>query len=267
LFREGEWGEWVEVKERASQVLLRDLAKAKRKGPVTLFMSSATDPYQPVEAKERVTRALLETLADNPPDFLFVQTRSPLVVRDIDLFQKLEGRIRVSVTVETDLEEIRRAFTPQAPPIAARLRALRVLKEAGVPNQAAVSPVLPFSRSFPARLAEVVDRVCLDDFFLGDGSGGKRTEQLGIGQIHERLGLKKWYGPEVIGRVAKMFASEFEPDRILLSRDGFLQKSRLKAHGFNRGMKGGVARHPLLGVVRATNLLNNRTYERCSSHW
>jgi DNA repair photolyase len=130
LFREGEWGEWVEVKERASQVLLRDLAKAKRKGPVTLFMSSATDPYQPVEAKERVTRALLETLADNPPDFLFVQTRSPLVVRDIDLFQKLEGRIRVSVTVETDLEEIRRAFTPQAPPIAARLRALRVLKEA-----------------------------------------------------------------------------------------------------------------------------------------
>jgi hypothetical protein len=48
---------------------------------------------------------------------------------------------------------------------------------------------------------------------------------------------------------------------------GDLQKSRLKAHGFNRGMKGGVARHPLLGMVRATNLLYNRTYERCSSHW
>jgi hypothetical protein len=45
------------------------------------------------------------------------------------------------------------------------------------------------------------------------------------------------------------------------------RKSRLKAHGFNRGMKGGVARHPLLGMVRATNLLDNRTYERCSSHW
>jgi hypothetical protein len=47
----------------------------------------------------------------------------------------------------------------------------------------------------------------------------------------------------------------------------FYRKSRLKAHGFNRGMKGGVARHPLLGMVRATNLLYNRTYERCSSHW
>jgi putative transposase len=45
------------------------------------------------------------------------------------------------------------------------------------------------------------------------------------------------------------------------------RKSRLKAHGFNRGMKGGVARHLLLGMVRATNLLYNRTYERCSSHW
>jgi hypothetical protein len=47
----------------------------------------------------------------------------------------------------------------------------------------------------------------------------------------------------------------------------FYRKSRLKAHGFNHGMKGGVARHPLLGMVRATNLLYNRTYERCSSHW
>jgi hypothetical protein len=48
---------------------------------------------------------------------------------------------------------------------------------------------------------------------------------------------------------------------------GIYRKSRLKAHGFNRGMKGGVARHPLLGMIRATNLLDNRMYERYSSHW
>jgi hypothetical protein len=45
------------------------------------------------------------------------------------------------------------------------------------------------------------------------------------------------------------------------------RKNRLKAHGFNRGIKGGVARHHLLGMVRATNLLDNRTYELFSSHW
>jgi hypothetical protein len=56
------------------------------------------------------------------------------------------------------------------------------------------------------------------------------------------------------------------PFCIMIKKGGY-RKSRLKAHGFNRGMKGGVARHPLLGMVRATNLLNNRTYERSSSHW
>jgi hypothetical protein len=56
---------------------------------------------------------------------------------------------------------------------------------------------------------------------------------------------------------------------LILSKNGrfFYKKSRLQAHSFNRGMKGSVAQHPFLGMVRATNLLDNRTYERCSSRW
>lgn len=80
-------------------------------------MSSSTDPYQPIEQKEKVTRSLLEVMVEDPPDFLLVQTRSPLVSRDIDLLQQLKDKIRVSMTIETDSETIRKHFTPKAPPI------------------------------------------------------------------------------------------------------------------------------------------------------
>lgn len=221
-FREEPWGDWVEVKENAAQRLAAELAAARKKGPVTLFMSSATDPWQPLEFRYRITRSLLETMNRLKPDFLFVQTRSPLITRDIDLLAGLADRLLVSMTVETDLEHVRRAFTPMAPPIPARLKALRRLKEAGLNVQAAVSPVLPCSDRFPALLAETVDRVCLDDYFQGDGSGGKRTERLNIRRIYRELGCEAAYDPQWLKRMAERFRAVFPPERIRISRDGFM---------------------------------------------
>lgn len=89
-FRNAEWGTWVDIKKEAAITFTRELLKAKGKGPVTIFMSSITDPYQPIEHKVKITQSLLEVMVDNPPDFLLVQTRSPLVRRDIILLQQLE---------------------------------------------------------------------------------------------------------------------------------------------------------------------------------
>jgi DNA repair photolyase len=222
LFRGQAWGSWVDVKEESASLLRRELAKARSKGPVTIFMSSSTDPYQPVEYRERVTRSLLEVMAEEPPDFLFLQTRSPLVVRDTDLLKRLGERVRVSVTVETDREDIRKAFTPSAPPIAARLHALRRLVEQGIPVQATVAPMLPSTDQFAAKLAAIVDRVCIDDYFMGDGSQGRRTERIGVKSIYERLGLADWYGKEAYLRVKKLFEEHFAAERIGISREGFL---------------------------------------------
>ncbi|QRG69348.1 SPL family radical SAM protein [Brevibacillus choshinensis] len=221
LFRSQEWGTWVDIKKEAANLLRKELSRAKAKGKVTIFMSSSTDPYQPVEFKEQVTRALLEVMVEDPPDFLFVQTRSPLVTRDIDWLQRLGERVRVSMTVETDLEDIRRAFSPMAPPIQARLKALEQLKEAGVPAQATIAPLLPSSEAFPRLLAPLVDRVCVDDYFMGDGSGGKRTRSLGISKRYEELGLQEWYHPEAYKIVLERMRRIFSDDQLYVSQNGF----------------------------------------------
>lgn len=223
-FRSEPWGTWVDVKQSAAALLEKELARAKRQGPVTIFMSSSTDPYQPTEYRAELTRSLLAVMAaGDAPDFVLVQTRSPLVTRDIDLLRQLGSRVRVSLTVETDLEAVRKAFTPAAPPLAARLRALASLVQAGVPAQACVAPVLPGSERFAATLAATgVTRLCVDDFFMGDGSHGRRTERLGIRRIYESLGMETWYDRSAYQIVIERLQQHFPKESIYVSQAGFL---------------------------------------------
>ncbi|MFD0050910.1 radical SAM protein [Actinomycetes bacterium NPDC127524] len=221
LYRDEEWGSWVDVKTNAAELLKKELAKARKKGAVTIFMSSSTDPYQPIEVKTNLTRSLLEVMLEDRPDFLHVQTRSPLVKRDIDLFKEFGDKIRVSMTIETDKEDIRKAFSPSAPPIQARMEALKAIREAGITAQAAVSPLLPCSREFPKKLKNIADRVVIDDYWMGDGSRGKRTENLGVYEIYKKTGMEKWYNPTAYKVVLRMLQQEFGDDGIYVSKPGF----------------------------------------------
>lgn len=220
-FRGSEWGTWVDIKSEAAVVFRKELQKAKAKGAVTIFMSSSTDPYQPIEYKENITRSLLEVMVADPPDFLFVQTRSPLVRRDIDLLSRLGTKVRVSMTVETDREDIRKQFSPHAPPIAARLKTLEILAGAGIPTQATLAPMLPSSESFAKTLRPLVHRVCVDDYFMGDGSGGKRTRRLGIQEKYKELGLEQWYHPDAYRIVYERLKEYFTEDELFVSLQGF----------------------------------------------
>jgi DNA repair photolyase len=220
-FRNAEWGTWVDIKKDAADVFHKEVQRAKIKGPVTIFMSSSTDPYQPIEYKEQITRSLLEVMVNDPPDFLFVQTRSPLVRRDIDLLLRLGDKVRVSMTVETDLEDIRKYFSPYAPPISARLKTLQLLADAGVPTQATIAPMLPSSEAFPHILKSLVNRVCVDDYFMGDGSGGKRTRSLGINALYKQLGLEQWYRPSAYTIVLERLKQVFSEDQLYVSKNGF----------------------------------------------
>ncbi|WEG10887.1 radical SAM protein [Pullulanibacillus sp. KACC 23026] len=223
LFHEGEWGTWVEAKTNAKEVLSKEIKREKKKGPVTIFMSSSTDPYQPLEHKLGITHKLLEVLTepDCKPDFLFVQTRSPLVIRDIALFKALKDRVMISITIETDQDEVRKRFAPASPPIPARLKALKTLSDEGIPNQAAVAPLLPSTTDFPAVLQEVTKRICLDDFFQGDGAGGKRTNALNIPALFKAEERETWYSPSALSRLQADFEERFGQDHVFISQEGF----------------------------------------------
>lgn len=104
------------------------------------------------------------------------------------MLSALRGRVRVSMTIETDLEAVRKAFTPSAPPLAARFKALKAIYEAGIPAQAAVSPLLPCSEEFPEKLAASVGRIVLDDFFSwGTAAAANVRKSLECGSVSSSL--------------------------------------------------------------------------------
>lgn len=133
-----EWGHSVVVKRNLATVLAREV---RRLPPGLVAISTATDPYQFVEGQYRVTRHGLEVLlrAQWPVSIL---TRSPLVLRDLDLFPQFE-EVEVGLSVPTLDDRARRRLEPWAPPIPARLRALRTLADAGLPTMVGFAPAYP----------------------------------------------------------------------------------------------------------------------------
>jgi DNA repair photolyase len=137
---QADWGQWVKVKENALE-LLQKWRKKSLTGK-SIYMSSVTDPYQPIERELELTRAILEELADYHQPRLVVQTRGALVARDIDLLKRFE-RVRVNMTITTDDEEIRRVFEPSCSSVRARLDAIAKVHSAGIPTCVTMSPLLP----------------------------------------------------------------------------------------------------------------------------
>jgi len=228
-FREIPWGQWVDIKGNAADNYRKEIASLRRRNrPVNLFMSSATDPYQPIERKTAITRGILEAMVEAPPDMLQIQTRSPIVARDLDLLARLKDKceLLVSMTVETDREDMKRIFAPYAPGIGLRLRTLRRLHDAGIATQASVSPVLPFTPDFAQALAGIVDRVWIDTLSIGDGAMGKRSERLGMPSLFEANGLTPWYRRDIHVKVENYFKKHFPADRIRVSRDEAFYSNR-----------------------------------------
>lgn len=222
---EGPWGSWVIAKTNLPELLERELAALARAGKLeatTVFMSSATDPYQGFERRLAITRHALEAFVRTPPRRILLQTRSPLIERDIDLLRALGERAIASITVETDDDNVRRGLTPTSPSIARRIATARRLREAGIFTQLAVSPMLPNNpERFAAMADEAAARVIVDTFFEGDGSRGRRTCALGIGGLYERLGYAEWFRPGAEDKLLTALRARLGEGRVLFSRDGF----------------------------------------------
>jgi DNA repair photolyase len=151
------WGEYVDVKINAADLLLREVT---RKKPGIVWISGVCDPYQPVEKKYELTRKCLEILVrhDWP---VTIQTRSPLVTRDIDIL-KLSSKTQVTMSVTTADDRIRKIFEPLAPSIPSRLKSLAELHEAGIRTAAMIAPMLPGAEGLADLLGDRVASVRID---------------------------------------------------------------------------------------------------------
>jgi DNA repair photolyase len=174
------WGQFVDVKVNAPALLKHEINKKK---PGKVWISGVCDPYQPLEVKYKLTRQCLEILTQtNWP--VVIQTRSPLVLRDLDILK--DGKdLEVGFSITTADDDIRKLFEPNAPPIRERVKALQALHQAGLRTFAMIAPILPEAENLAEMLEGNVDSVILDrmNYHYGDwvyrkyGLEDKKTDE------------------------------------------------------------------------------------------
>ena len=138
------WGHHTTFKSNAALLLARELRPHQ-----TIYCSPLTDPDQPAEATRQLMPAILQAVAASPPQVFVLQTRGPLLLRDLALLQVIP-RLRISFSITTDDDAVRRRFEPHCASIPERLQTIRLLRAAGLRVHATLAPLLPCD---PARLA------------------------------------------------------------------------------------------------------------------
>lgn len=150
------WSSKIFVKVNAPVVLRRELSRPTWKRE-EVALGTATDPYQAIEGRYRITRGILEALRDFRTPVGIV-TRCPLIVRDLDILAEMAGRTRVTVCVSiATMDPVRaREIEPTVAPPAQRVRAVRMLVGRGIRTGVLLAPVLPGLTDDPESLAEVI---------------------------------------------------------------------------------------------------------------
>ncbi|WP_414754204.1 SPL family radical SAM protein [Anabaena sp. CCY 9910] len=206
-----DWGNWVIFKENSEEILAKELHKWYKHNPQIpprIYMSSVTDPYQPFESKYQLTRRLLEVMLDvrndgHPTPTLVIQTRSPIITRDIDYLQRFQ-RLRINMSIPTGSESVRKDFEPRSPSIKARLNAIYIIKKSidstkgFVPRiSITITPLLPTfindEADFIDRLV-IADRVVIQDFHPSHSSSLIASTRQEVITIKQKYAW--WYDSE-----------------------------------------------------------------------
>lgn len=133
------WGYWIDAKVNAPEVFAREMRRVPALAHIAI--GTASDSWQPIEKHYEISRRLLLVLLDYP-NSLSIVTRSPLLIRDIGLLQRLES-VTVGVSLPTFDDAVRRVFEPHAPSVAGRSELVRRLVAAGIRTLLFWCPILP----------------------------------------------------------------------------------------------------------------------------
>lgn len=185
------WGQFTTLKTNAAE-----LAARETKPDQVVYCSPLVDPYQPTEAERPVMPDLLRSLAHRPPKIFVLQTRGPLVLRDVELLKALPC-VRVSFSITTNREEVRRRYEPHCASFEQRLQVVRALKAAGIPVWCTLAPLLPCD---PEELAESAIDASGQDL-IGDPLHVRATKAAGATtrdaayKIAAKHGELAWFEP------------------------------------------------------------------------
>jgi len=230
------YGRSIRVKVNVAEVLRRELARPSWEGE-TVAIGAATDPYQPAEGRYELTRGCLEALRDAANPFSLI-TRSPMIVRDLDVLVEAALRAEVGVvfSVPTLDEQVWTRTEPGTPPPRRRLEALSRLVDAGIKAGVGMAPILPGISDSPEQLEQVVraardagaTSIWANVLYLKPGTREHFLEALASDwpeelQRYERLYAQRAYLPN----------SEVEPVRAMVGelrkRHGIRDRRRVRA--------------------------------------
>jgi DNA repair photolyase len=216
------WGQFTTFKSNAPDLLRRELRSHQR-----IYCSPLVDPYQPAEAKQQIMPRILSAAIEAPPAVFTIQTRGPLIERDIPLLQKLNIRtnLRVSFSVTTNRDGIRRLYEPHCEPNTERLKTIRRLREAGITVHATLAPLLPCDPEVLAEAAirETVTSLIADPLHVRPvkaAGATTRAQAFRIAGVHEH---NEWFEPAFQTRIVERIrrVAENHGRRFATGTEGF----------------------------------------------
>jgi DNA repair photolyase len=199
------WGQFTTFKRNAAELLRRQLRANQ-----VIYCSPLVDPYQPAEETEQLMPSILDELLVRAPKIFAIQTRGPLILRDIAKLVQLSERtaVRVSFSITTNREPVRRLYEPHCATIDCRLKAVGELRRAGIATYATLAPILPCDPEELADLAlEATDRdVIGDPLHVRSVKPRGATTRPAAFAISAKHGLSDWldagFQSEIVERMA-----------------------------------------------------------------
>jgi DNA repair photolyase len=189
------WGQFTTFKSNAPELLRRQLREAQ-----VIYCSPVVDPYQPAEASAELMPRILDELLARPPRIFVIQTRGPLILRDLDKLISLSRLtvLRVSFSITTNREEIRKLYEPHCASIDQRIETIRRLRAGGIDTFATLAPLLPCDPEELAELAlEATERDIVGDaLHVRSVKPNGATTRAAAFQISGRHEFSDWLDPD-----------------------------------------------------------------------
>jgi len=239
----------IVVKVNVPELLRAELAKPSWKREL-VALGTNTDPYQWVESRYRFMPEILAALeeAQTPVSVL---TKSPLVLRDIEIYERMARRLPVSVnlSVPTLDEKVWRATEPHSPSPAARLDAVAELRSRGIDSGVLIAPLMPGINDAPEQVQPIVDRARqANATFLGGVALHLRDEVKDV--FFAWLEAKR---PDLLPKYEQLYARE----RAYMRPEQRRRATRA-VRGWGRGRAGGSRQAMRPDERRSPSLLRNR---------